>query len=129
MEDESLYVDYKSGQVIIKEGETANGCFILLSGKAGVYKDQVMIAEINQPGFVFGEISLILNSLRTATVIALEDSHICHIRTDLDTLINKFPTIVTKIMFNLAEELERTTIDLFTSVKLLDTKNLDEEIQ
>lgn len=122
---QDFYQNYKTGDIIIKEGETSYGCFILVSGKVGVYKELVKVTEIDKQGVIFGEISLILDSLRTATVMALEDTVVYYIKTDLDTLITKYPSVVNKIMYNLAEELERTTNDLFTTMKLLNYNKLN----
>ena len=122
---QDYYQNYKTGDIIIKEGETSNGCFILVSGKVGVYKDLVKVTEIDRQGVIFGEISLILDSPRTATVMALEDTIVYYIKTDLDTLITKYPSIVNKIMYNLAEELERNTNDLFATMKLINIDKLN----
>ena len=70
----------KKGDVIIKEGEEGDELFIIKSGSVRILKNTlqdepytVVILNAAQNIF-FGEIGLLLNDRRTATVIAEEDS-------------------------------------------------------
>lgn len=127
--DNCIYYDFKSGDIIIKEGDPSYGCYVLLSGKVGIYKNGSKVSETNEKGMVFGEISLILDIPRTATVIALSDTQICYFKTDLDTLITKYPSVVNKIVHNLAEQLENTTNDLSTTIKIIDDNEHDRDVR
>ena len=55
---------------MLKEGTTGNvGCFILVDGEASVSVDGSEVARIG-PGDHFGELALITDEARTATVTA-----------------------------------------------------------
>jgi CRP/FNR family transcriptional regulator, cyclic AMP receptor protein len=62
-------VDLADGQVIMREGEPATEMYIVVSGRARADKGGRRINEFG-PGAVFGEMSLIAEGKRTATVTA-----------------------------------------------------------
>ncbi|MBI5198769.1 MAG: cyclic nucleotide-binding domain-containing protein [Nitrospirae bacterium] len=66
-------VEYEAGRVIVKEGETGAGFFLILQGKVEVIKGDKKIAGLGE-GDYFGEIALLDGGPRTATVIAKEDT-------------------------------------------------------
>jgi CRP-like cAMP-binding protein len=58
-----------AGRVLCKEGDTAREFFVILEGEVDVTKDGRRLAPLG-PGDFFGEIALIEQSTRTATVTA-----------------------------------------------------------
>ena len=66
---------YKANSCIVMQNDDSTSFHILLNGKAIVTKlyEQKTIHNLN-PGDIFGEISFLTNSKRTANVIAVEDS-------------------------------------------------------
>ena len=62
-------LDVKAGTVLAKEGDLGREFFVVESGTAEVTKDGEHIAEMG-PGDFFGEIALIAEERRTATVTA-----------------------------------------------------------
>lgn len=116
---------YKTGETVFEEGNWGDSLFIILSGKVRIVKhtsDQdsytVIILEEKDHGF-FGEICLLQNSRRTATVICEEDSQflvlkrhqfevLCHEDYFSGLMIYK------EIAFILAERLRKTDDDLIT---------------
>ncbi|MDP4197581.1 MAG: cyclic nucleotide-binding domain-containing protein [Bacteroidota bacterium] len=119
---EGDFLNFSAGDVIVYEGDKSRGFYILMSGKVGVYKDNVKVTEFNEPGTVFGELGLILNKPRTATLFALEETKVLSIKTSLDDLIFRFPKITNNLIYNLADRLFKTTGDYVASVKLLDSE-------
>ncbi|MGB0721596.1 MAG: Crp/Fnr family transcriptional regulator [Gammaproteobacteria bacterium] len=70
-------VRLKGGETLIKQGVPADAFFILLKGKVSVYHerdngDVVLLGEARAP-VTLGEIGLLLEQTRTATVIADDD--------------------------------------------------------
>lgn len=62
----------KAGQVIIKQGEEGDNFYIVEAGRYGVEVDGREVVQIG-PGGSFGELALMYNAPRAATVKALED--------------------------------------------------------
>jgi CRP/FNR family transcriptional regulator, cyclic AMP receptor protein len=82
----SLRRNYPRGRTIVAEGEPSQSLYILLSGRAKVQRSdsegkEVILAVIG-PGEFFGEMSLIDDSPRSASVITLESSDFMAINKD-----------------------------------------------
>ena len=99
------------------EGETSNGWYILLGGRVGVFKHNRQVAEFSERGVVLGELSFILNTPRTVSLIALESTKVVHFNMPLDQLIEEYPDVTKKILINLAERLAKTTEDFISFVE------------
>jgi CRP/FNR family transcriptional regulator, cyclic AMP receptor protein len=108
--------------VIAAEGAVAFGWYVLLKGRVGVFKGNLQVAEFSERGVIFGELSGILSTPRTATLKALADSEVLHIQGNIDTLIAEHPDITKKILVNLTERLTKTTDELWMSVSRGDEK-------
>jgi CRP/FNR family transcriptional regulator, cyclic AMP receptor protein len=82
----SLRRNYPRGRTIVAEGEPSQSLYILLSGRAKVQRSdsegkEVILAVIG-PGEFFGEMSLIDDAPRSASVITLESSDFMAINKD-----------------------------------------------
>src|SRR3712207_6945011 len=64
-------IDVREGEALARQGEIGHEFFIVESGRAEVVKDGERVAEIGPGGF-FGEMALISEDRRTATVPATE---------------------------------------------------------
>ncbi|MCK6603840.1 MAG: cyclic nucleotide-binding domain-containing protein [Ignavibacteriaceae bacterium] len=104
---------FKPGEVIAREGETAKDLLILVRGKIAVVKNDLKVAEFSDAGSVVGEMSVILNSTRTATIVAEDESFITYLQADIDKIIREYPELAKKIMMNLADRLRHTTEELY----------------
>ena len=62
-------VDRKEGAVLVKEGDRGIGFFLIIEGRAGVTVGKKKVRSLG-PGEFFGEISLLDDSPRSATVVA-----------------------------------------------------------
>lgn len=103
-------LEIEAGQNIIEQGEDDRGFFVLNSGSLEVYKDDVLLTTLTQPGTIFGEIGDILGKPRTCTVRAKSSSQIIRIvASDIKDIIEKNPDIAVKIIRTLASRLESTT--------------------
>ena len=61
-------VSFAADQVVIAELQPLQGIYFLEGGEVEVFKEGVTIAEIYEPGAVFGEMSCLLHTAPTATV-------------------------------------------------------------
>jgi len=104
------------GETILREGDLSDGWFVLLSGKVGVFKRDFSVAEISKAGSVIGEIGYLLNSPRTATLIAQEPTLLQHFTIGVDELFRKYPDIARRMAVTLAFRLAKTTEDWRESV-------------
>lgn len=64
---------YPSGTTIVEEGATATALYIVVSGRARIVRGGETIGEVARGDF-FGELALIEEHPRSATVIADEDT-------------------------------------------------------
>ncbi len=102
---------YASGEVIIKEGGSAVGCFIVASGEVEVVKgldspDQKEVLATLGPGDFFGEMAIIDDAPRSATVRAIKDTEciaitrwdfMAEVRNRPDIAIQMLPVLVKRI--------------------------------
>ena len=108
---------YPQSALIAEEGSAGGGWYVLLSGRVGVFKRDVKVAEFGTRGMVFGEISSILGRPRTARLVALEPTQVVHFEADLDELIAHHPAVAKTVLISLAQRLERTTDALWTALQ------------
>ncbi len=100
---------YSIGDTIAGMGDPADGFYILLTGKIGVFKKDFTVAEIGTRGTVFGELGCILNIPRTATLQALEPTSVLFVQMTIDEIVTKYPEFAKKLLVDLADRLTRTT--------------------
>jgi len=72
-----------AGEIIVRQGDAGNSLFIIVEGVVGVRvltpeKESIEVARLGAGNF-FGEMALLTGEDRTATVIAITDSHLFEI--------------------------------------------------
>lgn len=65
--------EFAVGDTVIAEGSDPHRILVLVSGSVTVERDGVPFARIDNPGAVFGEMSVVLDKPATATVRAAND--------------------------------------------------------
>ena len=100
---------YSIGDTITSMGDPADGFYILLSGKIGVYKRDFTVAEVSTPGTIFGELGCILDIPRTATLQAVEPTSVLFVQMSLDDIVRKHPEFARRLLVDLAHRLTLTT--------------------
>jgi uncharacterized protein (TIGR02266 family) len=104
---------YKAGDVIFEEGSHGLAVHILHSGKVEISKtvqDRKIVVEILGPGDIFGEMSFIDHSPRSATATALEDTVLELVDKDfLDKEFNQIDSDFREIVTTLVRRLRKTT--------------------
>jgi nucleotide-binding universal stress UspA family protein len=94
---------YHRGEVIVREGETATGCFIIASGRVEVLKGsdrpQPIILGALEAGEFFGEMAVIDDHPRSATVRAIEETECVAIRrADFLEVLRRRPQIAVQML-------------------------------
>lgn len=64
-------VEFEAGEEILVEGTKSGRLYFLVKGLVAIVRSGVQVAEISDPGAVFGEMALLLDAPHTATVKAL----------------------------------------------------------
>ncbi len=108
----------RKGEIVIREGENGDQMYIVKNGAVNVYvedhrtKRRRLLAILGQ-GDHFGEIALFLDSPRSATVEARDDSELLVIsRNEMERILSKDEKVAVKIyramVIALAERLRKT---------------------
>ncbi|MFZ5524346.1 MAG: cyclic nucleotide-binding domain-containing protein [Pseudomonadota bacterium] len=97
-----------AGQVLFREGERGYFMYVLMSGTAEIIvRNRVM--ETAVPGTIVGEIAIIDDSARSATVVAKSDCRFLPIEYErFNFLVQKKPEFALHVMRVLADRLRRT---------------------
>jgi CRP-like cAMP-binding protein len=72
-------VQCASGHVLITEGQPVAGLYFLEDGEVEVLKGGTLLAEVYEPGAVFGDMAYLLGSAPTATVRAITPCTFRHV--------------------------------------------------
>lgn len=97
-------VKYPKGTTLFKEGDLGDYFGIVLSGKLEVkkqteFKDKTVVLALLGKGSFTGELSMLDGQVRSAAVVALEDSELFILKRDaLDEFMEKHPHIGIKIL-------------------------------
>lgn len=70
---------YRKNTVMIEKGDDSSTLYVLVSGKVRIYVSdeegkEVVLDVCDEPGSVFGELALLRDTPRTASLMTLEDS-------------------------------------------------------
>ena len=100
-------LDVREGTVLTREGKSGREFFVLISGTAKVTKNGRKVADLG-PGDWLGEIALLTDSPRTATVTATSAIDLLVI-TDrgFRTVVETMPSIALKVLSSVGERLSR----------------------
>ena len=97
--------EFEEGDAILKQGEDTESLFILVEGQARVQRDGEPIATL-PPGSHFGEMALLTQRPRTATVTALEFCRVLELeRESFYELAQQDSVLGVKFLWKLAQTL------------------------
>jgi PPM family protein phosphatase len=123
---------FQPEDVIIREGERGDELFIVLSGKLAVSKGDAVLTHVVQ-GDHFGEMALVRNVPRSATVRAETFAEIIYIRrSDFFEILRKEHELAVKLLWQflgvLAARLDQTNRDLRTAREELQIEDLSQDV-
>jgi CRP/FNR family cyclic AMP-dependent transcriptional regulator len=109
-------VTYEPGQVLVRKDDVGDAAYVIIKGDADVSVPadggDITVAELHDGDF-FGEIAILCDTPRTATVTAQNELTALRIRKEpFFELLRQFPEMAVEMTRLLAERLTRTTADL-----------------
>ncbi len=104
---ETNTLDYKAGETILKAGEPADKMFVVKEGEVEIHI-QPGVTEVVDAGGFFGEMALITNEPRSATVVAKTDCKLVAVDVNrFKFMVSETPNFALVIMRVLVERLRR----------------------
>ncbi len=107
--DQTRRQQFHEGEVIIKEGAHGSKLFIIISGRAEAIKDlggkSERILGSFGPRSYFGEMALIDDLPRSASVVAKEDTHVLTLEWDLRKEIEQSPAMAVELLQMLSQRI------------------------
>ncbi len=122
-------LDCEPGDVIIEEGVEERDLLFLLKGKVRVQKDGSIIGAASGGGEVLGEIALLKEGQRTATIVAETQVYCLKVKQDfLDGLESEARNAYYAAMYRFLAELLAQRLDA-SSQKLVSAEKMIEELR
>ena len=104
-------VDLPAGHVLMRQDEAGQEAFIIVRGRAEITRDGRVIAERGN-GDILGEIALVDEGPRTATVTLTEPSQLLVVgHRDFHTLMDEMPAVRTQVLESLARRVRNLEPD------------------
>ncbi len=118
------HYDYDEGQMVFRQGDVGDNAFIILGGAVDVVIETAQgpqtVASMGK-NELFGELALLCNAPRTATIVAKADLKVFSLNRDtFFKLIAEDADMSARIMRFIAQRLERTTRDLGSASSIHD---------
>jgi serine phosphatase RsbU (regulator of sigma subunit) len=108
--DSARVENVAKGEAVVTAGESGRTMYVISTGRASVHQENVVLAELGQ-GDLFGEMTVLDEQVRSASVTALEDSTLLAIdRAALFAALKEFPESFEGIMHAVLQR-ERTIVE------------------
>jgi CRP-like cAMP-binding protein len=104
---------FEADEVVFREGETSSTCYVISSGHACALREHpdgrvITLARFG-PGDIFGELAMLDNQRRSATVQAVDELEaIAILGPDMQRLLGDHPQIAVKLIVALGRKLRET---------------------
>jgi CRP-like cAMP-binding protein len=104
-------VEFPAGRVIVRQGDPANGLFLIVSGGVHVVSDGETVASLGS-GEVFGELAVLDRGPRVASVVADSPTRCLAVAAwDAERLLLERPTLAVAVARTLAVRLRKRAED------------------
>lgn len=124
MSDESLGRVYQDGELVIRQGEVGNCMYVIQSGQVEVFREEggrAVRLRVAGPKEFFGEMALVDNAVRSASVRALGRATILTVdRRTFLRRVHEDPSLAYRIMEAMSHEIRRLAEEV-TRLKARDT--------
>lgn len=119
---EELKQRFLPDEYIFRQGEKGDKAYLLLDGRVAIEINDKKVAEISEME-VFGEMSLILQKPRTASIKALKPTIVLPIdKKILEELLTQAPPVVSSLVKQLAYRLSQCDSEIQKLKKLQSTQ-------
>ena len=112
----SARIDLEEGQLLFREGATAEGGFVVADGTIELSRGEgteKLVQGTCEKGSLIGEIALFVETARPVTAIAQAPSHLLEIdRTLILRMLHEYPHLAMRLRAKLAERLTATVSEL-----------------
>jgi CRP-like cAMP-binding protein len=104
---------FRSGEIVFREGDSSDTCYVIRSGHARAVREHsdgrsITIAHFG-PGDIFGELAMLDDERRSATIETLEPTEVVGILgPDMRRLLREHPEIAVKLIGALGRRLRET---------------------
>ncbi len=107
-------VEIPKKNLVVQEGEAGEALYIIIEGSVKISQfssdGREIVLSLLGPGAFFGEMSLLDQGPRSATVMTMEDTSLARIRrADFMRLLSQQPSIAMKVLAEVASRLRRTS--------------------
>jgi len=103
---------FMPGEKIVREGDSGDEMYIILQGKVSIEVGDIIVGEMGSGDF-FGEMSLIDNAPRSATVTAQETTLLFAINEkNFERIVAWEPTIAIRIMKSLSKRVRELNAEI-----------------
>lgn len=104
-------INVRKGELIIKEGDVGNSMYFIIDGKVKIFKKHLgkeLELAVLEDGDFFGEMALLDEFPRSASVVALADCRLHELsKSDFQEIIEEYPRLGVKIVSSIANELSK----------------------
>ena len=100
--------EYEPGDVLVREGAQEGKLFVLIEGQVEVQRRDTQVSYIDEPGSIFGEMSVLLDMPPSATVRALSRTR-AYVIDDAIDFLRSDSAIALEVATLLARRLYYTT--------------------
>ena len=98
---------YSAGQIVIEMGTVGTTMYVVLDGEVEIHAGGEL--TVGGPGIIFGEMALIDDAPRSATVTAKTDCRLLELdRRRFESLVSETPYFALEVMHVMADRLRRT---------------------
>ncbi len=121
-------VTFAAGQEIFHYGDPGDSLYVINSGEVEVFMKnhtgERIVLEISTRGDFFGELSLLDNGSRTASVMATQETETLRLeRADLEAFLRRYPQAVMELLAAMGKR-QRVTVE---QLRRTATRNVNEE--
>lgn len=96
---------FQPGQIIVTQGTPGQAFYLILAGRVEILRDGTSLGAFG-PGDFFGEMSLLDQAPRSATIRAIEQTQCLMLSSwDFKALLEKYPSIAVKLLEVLSRRL------------------------